>query len=78
MSPEKIDTLVQLNNALQHEVDPGKQKQVYTSWSDYVLDQAFAGQIATQTQPAATTAKVHELKYTNVEMLDYRDAWLDA
>jgi len=74
----KSDTLVQLNNALQHEVDPAKQKQVYANWSDYILDQAFAGQIATQTPLAAMTPKVHDLKYTIVEMLDYRDVWLDG
>jgi peptide/nickel transport system substrate-binding protein len=74
----KSDTLVQLNNELQHEVDPTKQKQVYASWTDYVLDQAWASQIATQTPLAGMTPKVHDLKYTLVEMLDYRDAWLEA
>jgi peptide/nickel transport system substrate-binding protein len=74
----KSDKLVALNLALQHEIDPAKQKQVYADWSDYALDQAWATQVATQTPLAAMTPKVHDLKYTLVEMLDYRDVWLDA
>jgi peptide/nickel transport system substrate-binding protein len=74
----KSDMLTQLADALQHEVDPAKQKQVYTTWSDYVLDQAWASTIATSLALAANSPKVHGLKYTLVEMLDYSGAWLDA
>jgi peptide/nickel transport system substrate-binding protein len=74
----KTDKLVELNQALQHEVDSTKQKQVYADWSDYILDQAFATQIATQTPLAVMSPKVHDLKYTLVEMLDYRDVWLES
>jgi peptide/nickel transport system substrate-binding protein len=70
----KSDTLVQLNDRLQHEVDPTRQKQVYADWSDYVLDQAWAGQIATSLPVTATTAKVQGLVYNQLEMLDYRAA----
>lgn len=74
----KSDQLVALNLQLQHEIDPTKQKQVYAEWSDYALDQAWATQLATQTPLAAMTPKVHDLTYTLVEMLDYRDVWLEA
>jgi peptide/nickel transport system substrate-binding protein len=74
----KSDKLVELNQSLQHEVDPTKQKQVYVDWSDYILDQAWATQIATQTPLAVTSQKTHDLKYTLVEMLDYRDVWLES
>jgi peptide/nickel transport system substrate-binding protein len=74
----KSDKLVALNGSLQHEVDPAKQKQVYADWSDYVLDQAWATQVATQTPLAALPTKVHDVKYNQVEWLDYRDVWLDG
>jgi hypothetical protein len=28
--------------------------------------------------PGSNPTRVHDLKYTLVEMLDYRDVWLDA
>lgn len=74
----KSDTLTQLADELQHEVDPVKQQQVYARWSDYVLDQAWAGAIATSPPLVAMTPRLHDLKYTQLEMLDYRDAWLEA
>jgi peptide/nickel transport system substrate-binding protein len=73
----KSDTLTQLADALMHEVDTAKQKQVYANWSDYVLDQAWASTIATSSPLAALTPKLHDLKYTQVEMLDYSGAWLE-
>ena len=70
----KTDTLVQLADRLQHEVDPTQQKQVYANWTDYVLDQAWAGQIATSVPVIATAPKVQGLVYNQLEMLDYRGA----
>jgi peptide/nickel transport system substrate-binding protein len=70
----KSDMLVQLADHLQHEVDPARQKQVYADWTDYILDQAFAGQIATSLPVTATSAKVQGLVYNQLEMLDYRAA----
>jgi peptide/nickel transport system substrate-binding protein len=72
----KSDMLVQLSGQLQHEVDPAHQKQVYADWTDYVLDQAWAGQIATSLPVTATTSKVQGLVYNQLEMLDYRAAHL--
>jgi peptide/nickel transport system substrate-binding protein len=74
----KSDTLTQLAGALMHEVDPAKQKQVYADWSDYVLDQAWASTVATSAPLAAFIPRLHGLKYTLLEMLDYSEAWLDA
>ena len=74
----KSDTLTQLADALMHEVDPSKQKQVYANWSDYVLDQAWASTIATSPPLAALSPKLHDLTYTIVERLDYTSAWLEA
>jgi peptide/nickel transport system substrate-binding protein len=70
----KSDMLSQLADHLQHEVDPARQKQVYADWSDYVLDQVWAGQIATSLPVIATTNQVQGLAYTQLEMLDYRGA----
>jgi peptide/nickel transport system substrate-binding protein len=70
------DRLVQLSNELQHELDPARQAQVYADWSDYVLDQAWAGAIATSSPLAAMSARLHALEYSQLEMLDYRNAWL--
>jgi len=73
-SPE----LSQLSNELLHEVDPARQQGVYARWSDYVLDEAWAGVIATSTPMVATTARVRGLRYTQLEILDYRYAQLDG
>jgi peptide/nickel transport system substrate-binding protein len=72
----KSDMLVQLADRLQHEVDSARQKQVYADWTDYVLDQVWAGQIATSLPVTATTAQVLGLVYNQIEMLDYRGAHL--
>ncbi|MBV9580430.1 MAG: ABC transporter substrate-binding protein, partial [Chloroflexi bacterium] len=72
----KTDMLVQLADRLQHEVDPARQKQTYADWTDYVLDQVWAGQIATNLPVTALTAKVQGLVYNQLEMLDYRRAHL--
>jgi peptide/nickel transport system substrate-binding protein len=72
------EALLQLADDLQHEVDPAKQAQVYARWSDYVLDQAWTGSIATAPPLAALNPRLHGLRYTQLEMLDYREAWLDA
>jgi peptide/nickel transport system substrate-binding protein len=72
----KSDMLTQLADQLQHEVDPSRQKQVYSDWTDYVLDQVWAGQIATSLPVTAVTPKVQGLVYNQLDMLDYRAAHL--
>jgi peptide/nickel transport system substrate-binding protein len=72
----KSDMLTQLADQLQHEVDPSRQKQVYSDWTDYVLDQVWAGQIATSLPVTALTPKVQGLVYNQLDMLDYRAAHL--
>ena len=72
----KTDTLTQLADHLQHEVDPARQKQTYADWTDYVIDQVWAGQIATSLPVTALTSKVQGLVYNQLEMLDYRGAHL--
>jgi peptide/nickel transport system substrate-binding protein len=71
-------TLTQLSNDLLHAVDPAARQSAYARWTDYALDQAWAGVVATSPPMAATTAHVHELKYSQLELLDYRDTWLDT
>jgi hypothetical protein len=73
-SPE----LVQVSTDLLHAVDPAAQQSAYARWSDYALDGAWAGVVATSPPLAVTSAHVHGLKYSQLEMLDYRDTWLDA
>jgi peptide/nickel transport system substrate-binding protein len=70
--------LTQLSEQLLHETEPVRQQQVYAQWSDYVLDEAWAGAVATSPPIVATTPRVHDLKYTQLEVLDYRAAWLEA
>jgi len=72
----KSDMLVQLADHLQHEVDPARQKQTYAAWTDYVLDQLWAGQIATSVPVAALSPRVQGLIYNQLDMLDYRAAHL--
>jgi ABC-type transport system substrate-binding protein len=68
--------LAQLADRLQHEVDPASQKQVYSDWTDYVLDQVWAVQIATSLPVTATSPQVQGLVYNQLDMLDYRGAHL--
>jgi hypothetical protein len=70
------DRLSLLASRLQHEVDSTRQAQVYADWSDYVLDQAWAGAIATSPPLVAAVDRLHGLKYSQLEMLDYRECWL--
>jgi peptide/nickel transport system substrate-binding protein len=72
----KSDTLVQLADRLQHDVDPAHQKQTYAEWTDYVLDELWAGQIATSLPVTALAPKVQGLVYNQLDMLDYRGAHL--
>jgi peptide/nickel transport system substrate-binding protein len=65
------DALVQLAGDLQHEVDPARLPQVYARWSDYVLDEAWAGAIATSQPTFAMSSRVNGLQLTQLEMPDY-------
>jgi peptide/nickel transport system substrate-binding protein len=70
--------LTQVSGDLLHAVDPVAQQSAYAHWSDYVLDQAWAGVVATSPPMAATSARMRGLKYSQLEMLDYRETWLYA
>jgi hypothetical protein len=70
--------LVQVSGDLLHAVDPAAQQAAYARWSDYVLDQAWAGVVATSPPLTAASAHVHGLRYSQLEMLDYRETGLDA
>jgi peptide/nickel transport system substrate-binding protein len=67
----KSDRLVQLASDLQHEVDPARLPQVYARWCDYVLDEAWAGAVATSPPAFAMTPRVTGLELTQLEMPDY-------
>jgi peptide/nickel transport system substrate-binding protein len=72
------DTLTRVANDLQHETDPARLHTVYGQWSDYVLQQAWTGAIATSPPLVAMRPKLHGLNFTQLELLDYRSAWLEA
>lgn len=74
----KDDTYTQLVAAMSSEVDPVKRKQVYSSFNDYVLDQAYNMPIASLVQLAAMTPKVHGPHYNMNEWLLFTDTWLSA
>ncbi len=67
----KSATLMQLADELQHEVAPARLGQVYARWSDYVLDQAWAGAVATSPPTFAMTPRVRGLTLTQARMPDY-------
>ena len=70
--------LVQLANDLLHAVDPAAQRSAYARWTDYVLDEAWSGVVATSAPLALTSARVRGLKYSQLETLDYRETSLQA
>ncbi|MBV9600820.1 MAG: ABC transporter substrate-binding protein [Chloroflexi bacterium] len=74
----KSDTYAQLVAAAGTEVDPVKQKQIYSQLNDLVLDESFVVVVASSPQIMMTTAKVHGLLPTYHASFAFTDTWLDA
>ena len=60
------------------EVDPAKQKQIYSQLNDLVLDESFVAIASPSPQIMMTTAKVHGLAPTYHASFSFTGAWLDA
>jgi peptide/nickel transport system substrate-binding protein len=65
-----------LASAMSTETDPGRAKQAYAAYTDYVLDQSFTIGIATLLPRVATTARVQGVKYDMAYILSATEAWL--
>ena len=74
----KSDTYANLVTAAGSEVDPAKQKQIYSQLNDLILDESFVAIVASSPQIMLTTAKVHGLSTTYHATFSFTSAWLDA
>jgi peptide/nickel transport system substrate-binding protein len=74
----KSDEYSQLADGLLTETDPTKEKQVYTRWVDYILDQSWALPYSNTVPRTATTARVQGLQYNMTEFLMPNNAWLSS
>jgi peptide/nickel transport system substrate-binding protein len=72
----KSDEYSQLADGLLKETDPAKQKQVYSRWVDYILDQSWALPYSNTVPRAVTTARVQGMAYNMTEFLMANNAWL--
>lgn len=72
----KTDEYSQLADGLLKEADPARQKQVYSQWTDYILDQSWAFPWSNTVPRTVTTAKVQGLTFNMTEFLMPNDAWL--
>jgi peptide/nickel transport system substrate-binding protein len=72
----KTDEYSQLADGLLKETDPVKQKQVYSQWTDYILDQSWALPWSNTVPRAAMTARVQSMSYNMTEFLMPNNAWL--
>jgi peptide/nickel transport system substrate-binding protein len=74
----KSDTYAQLVAAAGTEVDPVKQKQIFSQLNDLVLDESFVAVVATSPQIMMTTAKVHGLSPTYHASFSFTNTSVDA
>jgi len=74
----KSDAYAQLVTAAGTEVDPAKQKQIYSQLNDLVLDESFVAIASSTPQIMMTTAKVHGLAPTYHASFSFTGAWLEA
>lgn len=74
----KSDVYGQLVALAGAEVDPAKQKQIYSQLNDVVLDESFVAPVASSPQIMMTTTKVHGLSPTYHASFLFTEAWLDA
>jgi peptide/nickel transport system substrate-binding protein len=59
------------------EPDAAKRKQIYSTFNDYVLDQAFTMPVSQSAVAALTSARVHALKLDMIPRYVLRDTWMD-
>jgi ABC-type transport system substrate-binding protein len=67
----------QLVTAAGSEVDPAKQKQIYSQLNDLILDESFVAIVSSTPQIMVTTAKVHALAPTAHASFRFTDVWLE-
>lgn len=72
----QADEYTQIASGLLTETDPSKQKQVFATWVDYILDQSWAMPFSNTVPRTATTARVQGLQYNMTEFLMPNNAWL--
>ncbi len=66
----------QLLNQVATETDPAKQKQVYSTLNDYLLDQAFVWPIGTAPFRIAARSNVQNIGFLLHDAVDVRSIWL--
>jgi peptide/nickel transport system substrate-binding protein len=71
------DQYTQLVNAATIEVDPTRQKQLFSQLNDLVLDESFLMPLAPFPPRIALLSSVHGLGYTLHEAFAFTDMWLD-
>jgi peptide/nickel transport system substrate-binding protein len=74
----KSDEYSQIAGGLLTETDPTKQKQDFSKWVDYILDQSWAMPYSNTVPRTATTARVQNLQYNMTEFLMANNAWLQT
>jgi peptide/nickel transport system substrate-binding protein len=74
----KSDDYARIADGLLKETDPAKQKQVYSQWIDFLVDQTWVFPWSNTVPRTATSAKVQGLTYNMTEFLMPNDAWLTA
>jgi peptide/nickel transport system substrate-binding protein len=73
------DTYTSLVNSVSSETDPAKQKALYASVNDYMLDQSFTMPISSNPITLLTTKKVHDIDFLmHIGALGFTNASVDA
>ena len=72
------DQYAQLVAAAGTEVDPPRQKQIYSQLNDLILDESFAFVVSSSSQIMMTTARVHGLHPTYHASFDFTEAWIES
>ena len=74
----KSDEYSHIANGLLTETDPAKQKQDFSQWVDYILDQSWAMPYSNTVPRTAATARVQGLQYNMTEFLMANNVWLSS
>jgi ABC-type transport system substrate-binding protein len=72
----KSDEYSQIAGGLLTDTDPTKQKQDFSKWVDYILDQSWAMPYSNTVPRTATSARVQGLQYNMTEFLMANNVWL--
>jgi ABC-type transport system substrate-binding protein len=74
----KSDDYTKIANGLLTETDPSRQKQVFSGWVDYILDQSWAMPYSNTVPRTAATARVQGLQYNMTEFLMPNNVFLSS